>query len=717
MLRQNADDFTTMDDALIQQLRQCRLDRPHVGALAASLPDTDNELDALIAGLIEAEDEAALTAFVLAAAVGGRWLDARHLPGAAPLLASLEELAVAAFCAQGDVVEALLEAVRRGQCGSERDACLLLLAGWICKTRGPDRPLPEELIPHARRMARQARLRLAVQLPLYALAEVTEDAALRDVLNMHGIAPPDDLVSAFIEHYCAVRSADPLAALPERADQVLHEGGTMRRAVSKIGRNAPCPCGSGRKYKNCCYNKDRERLRRSSEIAGVTVDEFDAQPEPFLTEDRIYALRGHKLARLRIDRVAAELQGLVLERLATFRHTQEVVEAWETLGWRPDLEDAWESCLFQFAEQGDRDALARLIAVRGLRIDDEAVPIEAQLLLFEDDPREYLRVAEEIAFASLRDTGDSRYIDVAHAMLQGRFPGLGTLVARGAAATGSDLDAAMLFHHIGLLRDRLNLPPEDPAEHILNDAFEVPNEIDELRREQLETARHELNVSTAEVARLREQLGETEASLEREERRAPAAEARPGDAASTSRDQAAPAAYGAREEDPAITAKLRRRITELKTALADRHAERNALRHELAKALSETDALRRRAAALADSAASGNDATDYEEDALLSEETALAQPPRLPVFPPRFKHTLESFPDNVARGALTLIGRLAAGDPSAFVGMRRLRVRRDVCRVRVGGSHRLFLRLEPGEIQVLDLIDRRDFERWLKKQG
>jgi uncharacterized protein YecA (UPF0149 family) len=24
----------------------------------------------------------------------------------------------------------------------------------------------------------------------------------------------------------------------------------------KIGRNEPCPCGSGRKYKKCCYGKD-----------------------------------------------------------------------------------------------------------------------------------------------------------------------------------------------------------------------------------------------------------------------------------------------------------------------------------------------------------------------------------------------------------------------------------------------------------------------------
>lgn len=28
------------------------------------------------------------------------------------------------------------------------------------------------------------------------------------------------------------------------------------------GRNDPCPCGSGKKYKRCCWNKDREAVSR-----------------------------------------------------------------------------------------------------------------------------------------------------------------------------------------------------------------------------------------------------------------------------------------------------------------------------------------------------------------------------------------------------------------------------------------------------------------------
>ncbi len=33
--------------------------------------------------------------------------------------------------------------------------------------------------------------------------------------------------------------------------------------MAKIGRNSPCPCGSGRKYKRCCL--DRETAMRNTE--------------------------------------------------------------------------------------------------------------------------------------------------------------------------------------------------------------------------------------------------------------------------------------------------------------------------------------------------------------------------------------------------------------------------------------------------------------------
>jgi len=31
----------------------------------------------------------------------------------------------------------------------------------------------------------------------------------------------------------------------------------VRSAANKIGPNDPCPCGSGKKYKKCCMQKDK----------------------------------------------------------------------------------------------------------------------------------------------------------------------------------------------------------------------------------------------------------------------------------------------------------------------------------------------------------------------------------------------------------------------------------------------------------------------------
>lgn len=42
------------------------------------------------------------------------------------------------------------------------------------------------------------------------------------------------------------------------SDEVVphHVQETYQRETPKIGRNAPCPCGSGKKYKKCCFGKE-----------------------------------------------------------------------------------------------------------------------------------------------------------------------------------------------------------------------------------------------------------------------------------------------------------------------------------------------------------------------------------------------------------------------------------------------------------------------------
>ena len=46
-----------------------------------------------------------------------------------------------------------------------------------------------------------------------------------------------------------------------------------------VGRNDPCPCGSGKKYKKCCLKKDEE-ARRAQEEAERAVRQAAAAPLP-----------------------------------------------------------------------------------------------------------------------------------------------------------------------------------------------------------------------------------------------------------------------------------------------------------------------------------------------------------------------------------------------------------------------------------------------------
>jgi hypothetical protein len=59
-------------------------------------------------------------------------------------------------------------------------------------------------------------------------------------------------------------SRDDAPALPGGADDWADDGyapspppGTYVRDEPKVGRNDPCPCGSGKKYKKCCLQRDR----------------------------------------------------------------------------------------------------------------------------------------------------------------------------------------------------------------------------------------------------------------------------------------------------------------------------------------------------------------------------------------------------------------------------------------------------------------------------
>lgn len=693
-----------MEIDLVKRLHSIRLTQGEVRALAAHLPTADEELHQIIESRVAAADEAGVTALMFAMVAGGRTIEARMLPGVLPLVEQLDGVSLVALQAHGDVVEAMLAAVESGIMGWEREAVLLLIAGWICLNREPKRALPPNLIPKARILARDVVGGREALLPLFALAQIAESKALQTVLEELIVPPPPGAIDSVLEFIIERPTRDPLGILPEKMDRIISASGPLRRAAAKVGRNDPCPCGSGKKYKKCCFEQDQERLHHSSDVPGVTIEELEAKPELFLTQEKIEALRGPKLARLQIELVPLHLQRLLLNRLSLFHLHDALLAAWAKVGWREDLSGVYENCLFEAAHGGHREVLLRLMALRDVTPDHDALGITGKLLLAQDDPVKFLALIEEAARQHLDDENNLNYVDVACALSEGSLPGLGSLMVRGAAATAGPDDAEMLFEHLGKLRDRLNLPPEDPAEWMLDHIYDLPEELDAQSREELAAARRQMDAAAAETSRLRAQLAEARAQLERQERLA-------------TRNKAAtktPASPASPPDDAVV--ELRSRIDELKVALKERHTERNTLRRELNVALKETAELRK-ARTHADQDANSFVEPDREDQALLAEEQTPLQPLRLPFFPGRFAQTLDVLPDNVARAAMVLVGELAAGEPASFVGMRRLRVRHEICRVRVAADYRLLFKLQTGKLEILDLINRRDFEKWLKTLG
>ena len=53
---------------------------------------------------------------------------------------------------------------------------------------------------------------------------------------------------------------------------IFHNKNIIKSIMSKVGRNAPCPCGSGKKYKKCCLSKDEAaQLEKAQEMAQKMV--------------------------------------------------------------------------------------------------------------------------------------------------------------------------------------------------------------------------------------------------------------------------------------------------------------------------------------------------------------------------------------------------------------------------------------------------------------
>ncbi len=326
-----------IDSKLKELIQRSRFHVKPVLEVVPLLPETDEALDAWVEEAVRASDAEAFQYVVCAALIAGRPVDSRHLVRGLGMFQDGKLMAVAAWRMTGEVGEYLVEAVHETSMTRERNVEALLIAALWCK-RHRDGKLPAGLINKARLQARELGSdHLAAGL-LRGLAEITGDENLKTVLEQKAPLTKQgmggQLFGQMAEIYEKLCSLEVQDLLPQAPPQVIASGTHVRRAVERIGRNDPCPCGSGQKYKRCCHDKDQERLRFSSDVAGKTVAEVKAEQELHLNPAKLKTLPTHELARLDVMKIPMknEMQETFIAELSARHLVAEAVTAFERLG-------------------------------------------------------------------------------------------------------------------------------------------------------------------------------------------------------------------------------------------------------------------------------------------------------------------------------------------------------------------------------------------------
>jgi tetratricopeptide (TPR) repeat protein len=112
--------------------------------------------------------------------------------------------------------------------------------------------------------------------------------------------------------------------------------------MPKIGRNDPCPCGTGKKYKHCCRDKDEaaERTALAAARAAAAADYQERQ------------------AQLEHQDDLARASNAVIELLHAGRLDEAEQAARELLVRFPEVHDGYDRLGMVFEARGDHKAAA-----------------------------------------------------------------------------------------------------------------------------------------------------------------------------------------------------------------------------------------------------------------------------------------------------------------------------------------------------------------------
>lgn len=635
------------------------------------------------------------TVLALAAASAGARIPAPLVMRIAPDLDDIQFFPPIVSAVDGDRMETLLDLAATERLSWEREAVVLYLAARLLDGAQPPRRLTSRL----RSLLREATsdpAAIVAGMAAFLVDDPEVRAVAGDSLALGALGKAkglDDLLWNQFER-------PVLESLPE---QEMRHGPTVTvvRSEPKVGRNDPCPCGSGRKYKKCCAGK-----AQAAPLERSLVEQFHdlGDRSPRVRQQLFESMRPADLERLDAHRLTTSQLILGMRDLAVHHRWDAAERFMDVLATRQDVPheataDGHRIDLIEMAmDAGNVDLVERQMAVAS--VDDREREVFAmRLAVVRGAPDALSRIETVLRRGHVDDP--NALIECAYTLLRDS-PALGILAARGLITADRPLDSEELLRAIGHARDVLGLPADEPWQEVfellLDSRFgRFADELDEdehLRDAEIQALRTKLRAAADRARRTGEELARRERQLE---------------AVSSEREKLAAAIEAKQNDDGGGVVeleqerqRLRRKISELQGKIAEGAEQRAELRRELARSADER------------SRKAGGPAAQPEQPPVdEAEGDAVEMRPRrilVPHYANAASRSLAAVPAHVAAAALRECADLAGGDERAWSGVKHMRRAHEILSVRVGRTWRLLFRVLDDRLDVLELVHRRELD-------
>jgi len=677
-------------------LRRTQRCRPEVAKTATLFEDVPvAEYEKLIQFLIEAGEDKALGILMCVCGANSVLLNPHVLAEALKVTEPVIDLAFPYRVQGSDAIEPLLAAAQAEDISWERQAFGAAIVAELAVRNSSHRKVVKRILLKLSQKIRAFAANFLIDQSLLLLDDETEN-------------PP---------HYLWVTKQEVLESLPEEKPPVVIGGDyTVRRPVPKIGRNAPCPCGSGKKYKKCCYEKDQQLLRDASPYEGITMTQLRSMPNLVSDAEMIKKMRAYELKKLEPVQLNEEQLYQAYVRAVHFGLRQFAYDLLLELKDRPNRQDFaldhMQDLLESALDAGDIDVARKALDIIPAEKLEDAETLGFQFDLVQN--REHYAPLEARSRQALKEEEDEDLITWDYGLLdlsykfENILPALSIVFARAAVMGRQDahFDNEVLVDSIRSCRAELG---HDPWEDPLEDFFEWTlkkndsNYQDEEKDRQIRELKGKVIQANRSAAEKQSDLKEKELQLNRLGKKLEGSEKATAVLQNTVRT-----AVPLSPEERKTAADLHRQIDNLKAEINIQQHDRRQLRRKLQDAQKQ---LRHREAPKAPAAAA-----DVQSGGLVPETAP--KKILIPEFTPAFRRSCESLPVFVVAKALRAAADFAAHDKPIWRRTRPIETQSRIFRIKIGRQHRLLIGWEPEvRLEILDLIHRSNLETWLKRHA